>query len=272
MDNGGDASVGTTAAGNAGIVTYARQHPDQWRMNNGVWEHNQGGTWTPSFKADGTPVANPAQPGGTFGNWFDRLTSGRGDIMGNDTEKEIARKKSESAAAAAGAQHDDITARMNAFIQAMGIPPDMSNPVYAGLINAGTAAAGRMQGNAGLSGRSGLAGTQAASVVQANTQPYLASREAAGADMLKAVSGRDVSLGQLDMAQQQVNNGLAESQSNANKNTWSSLAGLAGGVVGGPGGAMLASGVAGSLAGGGGSGPSYNAPAWKPGRTGGTGF
>lgn len=266
QSSGVAAPAGQTAAG---LALYAQKHPDQWRLNNGNWENNKGGVWTPMYKNDAqqTPVGANAN---SFGNYVEGVTSGRLNIMGNENNPA---KPTDTA-------KDDITARMNAFITAMGIPPDMSNPVYAGLVNAGTSAAGRMQGQAGVAGRSGMAGTQAASVVQANLLPYMQSREQAGAQMLQSLNGRDISLGQLAQGQQNINNGLAESQSNAAKNTASSLGsiggGILGGVIGGPGGAaagsQIGSGFLGSLAGGGGSGPNYSGSAWKPGRTGGSGY
>lgn len=258
--------------GNYGQAAYAQQHPDQWRMGaNGQYEHRDAasGAW-------GDP--NAVQ-GGTFGNWFDRLTSGRGDIMGNDTPQEAARKKQEAADAATKGQQDDISAKMDAFIKSMLGPMDQNDPVYRGLMQAGTDAAQRHAGSAGLAGRSTLAGTQSASVAQQNVLPWMQARQQAGAQMLQARSGRDLSLGQLAQGQQTINNGMAESQYNAAQNTgrtWGSLAGGAiGSAFGGPGGGAIGSQLGGAAGGAiaGGAGPAAPQSTWRPGRSlGGTGY
>ncbi len=266
QDNGQQVTRGPVGEGGS---AYQMSHPDQWRRNaKGVWEHNSGGVWSDP---------NAVQ-GGTFGNWFDRLTSGRGDIMGNDTPQEAARKKAEADAAAAKGQQDDISARMDAFIKSMLGPVDQNDPVYRGLMQAGTDAAQAHAGSAGLAGRSTLAGTQSASVAQQNVQPWLASRQQAGAQMLAQRSNRDISLGNLAQGQQTINNGMAESQYNAAQNTgrtWGSLAGGAlGTAFGGPGGGMAGASLGGSLGGAvaGGAGPAQSSSTWRPGRTGGTGY
>lgn len=278
-DNGQNVSLTneTTNGKGYGQAAYMAAHPDQWRKGaNGKYEHRDP---TTGLWSDPNDVK-----GGTFGNWFDGLTSGRTDVMGNDTEKEVARKKAEAAAAAAAAETDTITDRMNAFIKSMMGDIDQNDPVFKGLITAGVNAAGEHAGMAGLSGRSGMAGTQSASVAQANVLPWQIARKTAGAAMLGQLSNRDISLGNLAQGQQIINNGIAESQSNAAKNTWGTIGVIGGGIVGGyyggpegaKAGALVGGSALGSLGGGGASGPSYSGNTWRPAgggyKPGGTGY
>ncbi|MHB1098583.1 MAG: hypothetical protein ACYCZR_03430 [Burkholderiales bacterium] len=191
------------------------------------------------------------------------VVDGRKDIQGNSLIKPPTPYD--------GTQ-DGISARMQAFIREMLGDFDTNDPVYRGLIQAGTDAAQQSAGRAGLAGRSTLAGTQAASVAQQNVQPWMAARKAAGAQMLTQLSNRDISLGNLAQGQQQIDAGLAASKNAAEKNFWGTLGAVGGGVlgayVGGPGGAQagaqIGSGAMSGLAGGS-SGPAQPAQTWKPG-------
>lgn len=183
--------------------------------------------------------------------------------------------KAEEAAKASGPNAQDlISARMQKFIDSMMGPVDPNDPVYRGLMQAGVDAAQRHAGGAGLAGRSTLAGTQAASVAQQNIQPYLASRQQAGAQMLANLSNRDISLGNLALGQQSLDRGAADAQWAAKQNQYQAigsalgtgLGAVAGGYFGGAEGAKMGMQAGSSLGGGlggvaaGGSGPSY-APA-----------
>lgn len=210
-------------------------------------------------------------PGDTSG--LSNFVDGKTDIRGNPTPAELARRANAPLANPANNPQDAIAARMQAFIDSMLGPMNKNDPVYRGLVQAGTDAAQQSAGRGGLSGRSTLAGTQAASVAQQNVQPWMAARQGAGAQMLTQLSNRDISLGNLAQGQQQIDAGLAESKSNADKNFWSTLGSVGGGIVGGyfggPGGAQagaqIGGGIGGSLAGGGAGGPSYPQSSWKPG-------
>lgn len=250
-----------------------RNSSRRWEYINGMWQDA-----TP----DGKPINGGITPltsgsgdlGRDAAEFFDKAASGDWDMVtGKPTAQGQAKLDKAKADAAAKASQDNIAARMQAFIDEMLGPMDTNDPVYRGLMQAGVDAAQKHGGQAGLAGRSTLAGTQAASVAQQNVLPWMAARQQAGQQMLGQLSNRDISLGSLALGQQQVNNGLAESQSNANKNTLATLGavggGIIGGIYGGPGGAAAGSqiggGVMGSLGGGGSSGPSYQQNTWKPG-------
>lgn len=266
------ASIGGTPETNPndkGYMWAAQKYPGMWEFRNGQWAHREG------VNAPWQGTVDARKPGGegTVGGWLEGIFSGDRTLMGTDSAQGLAKKKAAADAAAAQGQQDSISARMQAFIDSMLGPMDANDPVYQGLMQAGLDAAQKHSGQAGLAGRSTLAGTQAASVAQQNVQPWMAARLGAGQQMLTSLSGRDISLGNLALGQQQVNQGLAESQSNAAKNTMGTIGsvggGIIGGIYGGPGGAAAGSsiggGVLGSLGGGGASGPGYTPNTWRPG-------
>lgn len=233
-----------------------------WVYKNGQWYNTTTGRGT----------LDERKPGGeaTMGYWIDGLFSGRRDIMGRDTPAEAARKKQEADAAAAQERQDQISAQMQKFIDSMLGPMDQNDPIYKGLLQAGIDAAQKQGGRAGLAGRSGLGATNAAAVVQQNVLPWMQARQQAGQQMLEQLSNRDISLSNISLAQQQVNQGLAESQYNATKNTMTTLGsvggGILGGIYGGPGGATAGAQLGGAVLGTIGSGQApAAAPTYRPG-------
>lgn len=285
MPSYGDVDTGTTnlsPGGRNDTFSGYKAEKDPYApeyVNSPYWEFKNG-NWV--NKASGKSHADNSGPGGsaTPGYWLEGLFSGKRDLMGKDTPAEAARKRAEAEAAARAGQQDQITARMQAFIDELA-GPVKGTPVYEGLMQAGLDAAQKHAGSAGLAGRSTLAGTQAASVAQQNVQPWLAARQGVRAQMLGQLSNRDVSLANIAQGQQQINQGMAESQYNATKNTMGTLGaiggGILGGIYGGPGGATVGSQLGGAALGtiGGGQAPytpsSYNPGSnWKP-RGGGSG-
>lgn len=245
---------------------YKARDPRFWQFKNGQWTHI-------SSSGQETGAADARRPGGsgTFGYWVNGLFSGDRNVMGENTAQGQAKIDRAAAEAKAKGEQDAISARMQAFIDNMLGPMDKNDPVYQGLLQAGTDAAQKSAGGAGLSGRSTLAGTQAASVAQQNVMPWMAARQQAGAQMLNQLNNRDISLSNLSLGQQQINNGMAESQANAQRNTMGTVGSLAGGVLGsiygGPGGGAAGAALGGSLGGviGGGGAPTYSAPTYRPG-------
>lgn len=256
---------------------YKARDPKFWQFKNGQWTHI-------SSSGKETGSADARRPGGeaTLGYWVDGLFGGKRDVMGNDTPAEAARKRAEAEAAARAAQIDQISARMQAFIAELA-GPVKGTSVYEGLMQAGLDAAQKHAGSAGLAGRSTLAGTQAASVAQQNVQPWLAARQGVRAQMLGQLSNRDISLANIAQGQQRINQGMAESQYNATKNTLGTVGaiggGILGGIYGGPGGATVGSQLGSAALGtiGGGQAPytpsSYNpGSTWKPSGGNGSGY
>lgn len=171
---------------------------------------------------------------------------------------------------AAGRQ--SITEQIQKFVDSMTGASRPDDPVRMSLIQAGTDAAQKSAGAAGLAGRSTLAGTQAASVAQQNLAPYEAQRASMRGQGLNLLNQRDIGLGQLANSAMDLQNQAAAgkwaAQQNQNQGIGAAIGAGVGalGFIGGPalGAATMSAGSAlgGGLGGlaGGGSGPSYSTP------------
>lgn len=189
-------------------------------------------------------------------------------------------------------QKAGVIERLKAFATEMLGPVGDNDPVYNMLVQSGTDAAQASAAQAGLSGRSGLAGTQAASVAQQNSLPYLAQRQSQGLGALNAAGNMELGLQGLNDAEgryrQDRLDSIAEANWKASQNQMQTALSLGGSVLGGVGGYMAggAQGIApgmqfgGSLAAGAGSlaGPqaptysTYKPPKGPRGPSGGAGY
>lgn len=142
-----------------------------------------------------------------------------------------------AAEAAATTRRNDINAQLDAFIQSMLPGAAPNDPVYQQLIKAGTNAAQASAGRGGLSGRSSLAGTQAASTAQANIAPYMAARASLGLQAQNLRNNREISLGQLDQDwakfQTTRNDQLASASAGGLQQQNSMIGSILGGAIGG---------------------------------------
>ena len=179
--------------------------------------------------------------------------NGLGFIAEREAEEAAAKVAEEEAARAQG-----IRAKLEGFAAEMLGDVAPNDPVYMQLIQAGTDASQAAAGAAGLDARSGLAGTQAASLGQVNALPYLQQRKAMGKDALTTIGNLDLGYQQLATADAQFAQNRKDLLAGEN---WKAgmeaaqgplgafgtvLGGIVGAYAGGPQGAMAGAQIGGS--------------------------
>lgn len=134
-------------------------------------------------------------------------------------------------------QRGALTSRIEEFVNMLQQAPGMNDPVYAGLVNAGRAEAGRWMGQSGV--RGGLADLASAEAAQRTALPYLANRQNLAASGLGLLNQREMGLGQLDqnwaqlnLQAQQMNNQNAMAEFAQQKNNAQATGSTIGGALG----------------------------------------
>lgn len=170
---------------------------------------------------------------GGMENKNDLIKSGHGtyDALKRQAAERKAAMDAASAEANAG-QVRNISGQMQTFIDSMLGPLAQNDPIRASLVQAGTDSAQAFAGRAGLGGRSGLGATQAGSTTQQAVSQYEAQRKQIGLGGLNALSGRDISLGQLEMQNTQMKNQAADAAAAAQQNQNSTIGSIIGGGLG----------------------------------------
>lgn len=103
-------------------------------------------------------------------------------------------------AAMAEGRRRDVNNQIQTFIDDMTGPSRSNDPIRMGLLRAGVDSAQAAAGAAGIDARSGLAGTQAASLGQANLLPYETQRASLRQQGLGVLNQRDLTQQQMDDA------------------------------------------------------------------------
>ena len=158
-----------------------------------------------------------------------------------DFAQQEADAKVDKAAADTAANLDSTINRIRMFAAEMLGPVAPDDPVMQGLMQSGIDAAQASAAQAGLSGRSGLAGTQAASVAQQNTLPYLGQRQSLGLSALSAAGNMELGLADMAAAEQKFmqdrNDMMAaerwKGQQNAAQGLWGGIGAVGGALLGG---------------------------------------
>lgn len=153
-----------------------------------------------------------------------------GQFMGGLPERGFLLKGAQAAGDAAA--KDVIRADLDKFIAEMMGPVSPNDPVYTALLQGGTDAAQASAAQAGLSGRSGLAGTQAASVAQQNVTPYLAQRQSLGLQAQGLRANHELGLEGLAQGWDKINSAKADAQWAAEQNARQTAMGLVGTTLG----------------------------------------